>query len=874
MSTMARNSLLDTYSTEIDYEYLKQIDGDYEALYKYIEDNFIQEKYKPRKTTVEKQCKVMMQVCQQLGLKPSFDQFIFIMTDYRFVNNQAVAGAGKTTFCQLRAIKEKLINKRAGNEILSIAYNKEAEQDMLNRHRMLVNKLNTKYKGKLNMDTYIETYTFHSFAYNWIEEYKDAFPKIMKLRMKDWLILEQEAMGIMKNAVELWLDDNPQFADKIQGKVFLALVKDLMSLQQWQSETLDFELADAATNPFFKETLEKVKSVDSIKQIFNYYRKYKERRMVMDFGDVLNKFYELLKEPTVLNRIRRLYKYIIFDEFQDCSNSMLRTLHLMVNGDEKLGIPKAEDIKLTIIGDVDQCLYAFRGVSVDNSLKFKEMFGAEDTKIVSMSTNRRCLAPVVDLSAEIIEKNEKRISKPITPIRPTSLLEVDTGKPFEKCKYKAVEFRPYKLESDYTTQIIEDLRQMTSTELGQTAILYRNRSSSIMMAIELFKAGIPFVVNKGIAPFQDMYSASILQVLEMCANPTNYKFAERTLPKVLPKSRGVTSQWIRNVCIKEKDIYDKDKDADSKKFWDYEFGEAMTHRSFAQKLYDLEDLHMAIRRGDHMNRLVHIVCGLLDTNALKFSENMPAEHLWPVIVENFLVDKPYREFIRELYDKLEIYQEKSQDFNAVKLTTFHSTKGLEYNTVYLIDLEDSVFPGREVAECEGNAELEANATESSRRLFYVAVTRAKNKMIGYVSADNPCRFMIDISHKYMTPELATVIASINSSGPVEQKEEKVEIVKENLGLDSKTINNESYLATLDVVQLNYNGRTLEGYYDGFIHIGDYVKIQVEEEERKRKERKAQELLQQFGMPAAESQTSYFAGNNTSATDDDEDLFDM
>lgn len=871
MSKEVENGLLDTYSTEIDYEYLKQIEGDYDALYKYIADNFIQERYRPKKTSVEKQCKVMMQVCNQLGLKPSFDQFIFIMTDYRFVNNQAVAGAGKTTFCQLRAIKEKLINKRAGNEILSIAYNKEAEQDMLNRHRVLVTKLNNKYKGKLNMDPYIETYTFHSFAYNWIEEYRDAYPNIIKLRLKNWLILEQEALKIMQSATEMWLDDNPVLASKIQGKAFFALVKDLAALKQWQEETLDFELSDAATNPIFKETLEKVKTVDAIKQIFNYYTKLKEKRMVIDFGDVLNKFYELLKQPEVLNRIRRLYKYIIFDEFQDCSNSMLRTLHLMVNGDEKLGIPKADDIKLTIIGDVDQCLYAFRGVSVDNSLKFKEMFGADDTKIVSMSTNRRCLAPIVDLSAEIIERNVKRIKKPITPIRQNSILEVDEGKPFQKCRYKAVEFKPYKLESEYTEQIINDLRQMKSTELGDTAILYRNRSSSIMIAIELFKAGIPFVVNKGIAPYQDMYSASILQVLEMCANPTNYMFAERTLPKVLPKFKGVTSQFIRTVCQKEKERYDKDKDADSKRFWEYDFGMAQTNNNFSRKLNELQELNAAIRSGEPMYRLVNVVCSLLDTNALKFSENMPAEHLWPTIVENFMVDKPYREFIRELYDKLEIYKEKSQDFNAVKLTTFHSTKGLEYGTVYLIDLEDSIFPGREIEECEGNTELELNATESSRRLFYVAITRAKNKMVGYVSSDNPCRFMVDVSNEYLTPELITAINSVKSENIVESNEEKVEVIKENLGIDSSKVNNSAYLETLDVVQIEYNGRILEGYYDGFIHVGDYVKIQVEEEERKRKEQKAQELLQQFGVTsAAESSTSYFANGS----DDGEDLFDV
>ena len=155
-----------SHKTEIDYDYLKQIEGNDDALYEYIGKEFVYEGYKSNKGhSFKNKCKGMRQICKILGLEPSQDQFIFVMAEYPYINNQAVAGAGKTTFSQLRAIKEKFLNKVQGAEILSIAYNRRAAEDMKIRHEQLINKLNEKYKGTaFHLDSYIETYTYHSFS--------------------------------------------------------------------------------------------------------------------------------------------------------------------------------------------------------------------------------------------------------------------------------------------------------------------------------------------------------------------------------------------------------------------------------------------------------------------------------------------------------------------------------------------------------------------------------------------------------------------------------------------------------------------------------------------------------------------------------------
>lgn len=834
---------LSSHKTEIDYDYLDEIGDDDDALYEYIEREFVQEEYRKKKGhPFKNKCKGMRQICRILGLEPSKDQFIFVMAEYKYINNQAVAGAGKTTFSQLRAIKEKFLNGLDGSEILSIAYNKRAAEDMRFRHEQLINKLNEKYKGTgFKLDTYIETYTYHAFANFLVDEYKVEYSSKLgvMLKEKDYLITDSTVRNYMDKAVQRYFKMNCRdgIIEERFRKASNQYISDLVSMYAWRTETLNYDYEGAIKANGYQNLIqvfgEQING--ALNTIFEHYQKIKSEACVCDYSDLLDFSYLLLTEKPVMDRIRKLFKYIIFDEFQDTSNNMFRSIVLICKGDKSLGIPES-DIRLTVIGDSDQMLYSFRGVDLNTSLNFKEVFGENQSKILSMAVNRRCLQPIVELSASIIKNNKKRIVKPILANRPISLEPEDINKKYEDCKYKAIEPKTYKTESEYIDGIVDDLKEMNSVELGETAIIYRNRVSSVMMARRLFEEKIPFKVSRGIAPYEDALSKAILGTLALLNNPTNSVLASNNLPRLLPKSKGITNLLIRDACKRERLRFSNDKDAELLNFWDYRFNVDNGNSNFYNRLAYLRELSMRVRKGEHLNTLMPDIISVIDMRALKFSDSMPPEYVIDKIIEDFTVDESYRPFYSELIRKLDEFKDRSESFRAVELTTFHSTKGLEFNNVYIIDLSDDQFPGRELDECGGDKDREDEAIESCRRLFYVAVTRARNKLVLCINANNPSRFIYEFPEKFIPEDVYKVL----NSSEVKVIEENIKLVEESDNIAN--VPDELYLKNLNVISIDCGTYKISGYFDGFIHVGDYEYNKIQEEGYSKKMSKAKDIL--------------------------------
>lgn len=830
-----------SHKTEIDYDYLSTIEGDSDALYEYIEREFVQDIYKKKKGhPFKNKCKGMQQICKILGLEPSPDQFIFVMAEYKYINNQAVAGAGKTTFSQLRAIKEKFINGLQGSEILSIAYNRRAAEDMKIRHATLIGKLNEKYKGTgFNLDPYIETYTYHAFANFLVDEYKSEYASKMGVMLKDrdYLIMDSEVRNLMNQAVTRFFKMNcteSSMEEKFR-KASNQYISDLVSMYAWRTETLNYDYDGADKANGYKNIIEVFGNNDNMDLIFQHYKNLKSERCVCDYSDLLDFSYILLCQKPVMDRIRKLFKYIIFDEFQDTSNNMFRSIALICKGDKSLGIPES-DIKLTVIGDSDQMLYSFRGVDLSTSLNFKEVFGEDQSKILSMAINRRCLQPIVELSSSIIQNNKMRIIKPVLSNRPVSLEPDDLGKPFEECRSKAINSMTYKNESEYIDKIVSDLRNMSSLELGETAIIYRNRISSVMIARRLFIENIPFKVSRGISPYQDALSRAILDSLALLSNPTNSVVASNSLPRLLPKSKGITNLYIRDVCKRERLRFSADKDALLLNFWDYRFNIPENNVNFWNRLQKLRELSLRVKKGEYMTTLIPDLLEMIDMRSLQFSDSMPPEYVVPDIISDFKVDESYRDFFSDLTRKLEDFKERSNSFHAVELTTFHSTKGLEFNNVYIIDLEDGQFPGRELDECDGDSARIAEAIESCRRLLYVAVTRARNNLVLFISANNPCRFISEFPDKFVPDEVKKILDDVS----VKETVEKIDIIDKVEQFNN--VPDELYLKNLNVISINCGDYEVKGYFDGFIHAGDYDYDMNKSNEYDKKVSKAEELL--------------------------------
>lgn len=870
------------YETEIDYDYLKTIEGDDNALFDYIAANFMHpdclnesivrrkkiDRHKIEETIVpgsavsgKQRCVIMSRICSLLGLKPTPDQMIFIMAEYPALLCEAGAGAGKTTMSQSRAIKCKLINGYTGMQILALTYSRAAMLDMKDRHTALVNKLNMKYGDVFQMDPYLECYTFHSFALSWITEYPSRFG--LKSSNPEEFLLQEDGMRIkMGHALDMWLEDNESVSSKINAKVRGILISNLCTVYNLATETLDPEFEKMYKNESLTKILSYIPTKDAIHKILEYYAAKKQRAHQLDYSDILNKFYELLCDKEVLDRIRSLYKYMIVDEYQDITPNMLRSIAIIINGDPNQGLP-VSDIKLTAIGDSDQSIYEFRGTDIKNYLRFKEQYGTERSKIVSMSENRRCLAPIIEAAGGVITANKNRFYKPLVAMRGVSLLEEDAGKDSATAKYRAVEVRGYNSEMEYVQTIVDELRDISKTR-ESVAIIYRNRASSALIAMELFKAGIPFDVGSGIKPYEDELSKTIWDIFEMLSSPMNFRVIESALPKVLSKHRAVTKSVIERICKSELDIYNSNKDNMMKPFWEYDFSSIRDNGKLRETLNDLKVLSQEVKARAPMDQVLSRIVGYLDFFRLRLNSSMPPESCEGMILNNFKVSKSYYDFKQEHSARMEKFKDSTALWNNVLLTTFHSTKGLEFDRVYIIDMSDDVFPGRELLNVT-NEEFLENTLEGCRRLLYVAMTRAKNKLVMYVNKNNPSRFVETIDRKFFMDDLDFDSKTVSA---IEHTTYTISQVVDPLTMEISA-GGDGYFESLPVISVKFGEEEYCGATDlGFIHVGDYVALEAAKHARLDVESKFDMLLNEF---EAESEVENDISNGLFGDSEDQDI---
>lgn len=873
--------VLKDLETDIDYQYLETIKDSFVELMKYTYKNFIKNKAKYGKTVQESWknftlvASSLKKACQICGLQPSQDQYIFSLCDYPAIHCQAVPGAGKTTFMQIRAVRlkiedyllrDKTIND--GTSILNVVYNTEACEDMAERHKEFIYTLNRYYVEEIKQvnkqrraenrklpasaqkkmleyieyNSFIQTMTFHKFALYICDSYGGEHPELkipkknLNSNYQDIRILSNDqCRQLMEKCLERAIRDDAEVLGKITESQKEKLVTLLIGLNGIRIEMLDFELerCDRITN--YVEC-KKAIGHDNTLTALNYYQKIKTNKGKMDFSDFLLYCWQLLQCPDVVADVRGRFKTLLFDEYQDSSDLMTDCLILLSIGRESLGIPLSEDMQVIVVADCDQSLYRFRGINTTNCLTFNDRFGKDNAITVSMQYVRRCLSPIVDAAASMIKNNKLRVLKPIVSARDVSLLEGDIGKPFEECKYKAIEGRVGVSDYKQALDILKDLKNMTPQERGKTAILYRNKASSILLMQVLYNERIPAKITKGLEPFKDTLSRLILDMLSLMCKPTNQELILKVFPKILPRERGVKLSTYETVCYQEMRILDKDRDAMPKAYWQIPFSNISCSEnlemSIVSTIKGFKEVAAKLNSGFTMKELIKDIFNLIDLSILPKSF-APPDAAIALIQEAFNKDVPYKEFIKPFLDDLSSYQEKCEGTYAVHMTTYHSSKGKEWDTVYLIDLSDNDLPGKELKECNGNPKLELEAHESARRLLFVAMTRAKNKEVLYIPCENPSRYLKEIDKRFFSEEVNLLLddALFDNSTQIESE---VEVIKESQVNNVDTIADSGYLNALPLGRLVYDNQEIVGYYDGFLHL-DYYYYKEVEEQRKREE---------------------------------------
>lgn len=432
--------------------------------------------------------------------------------------------------------------------------------------------------------------------------------------------------------------------------------------------------------------------VEKAGRIARRYEQFKAREhghLYLDFDDMLVLAEKALRtDEELADHFRRKYDYLLTDESQDTS----LVQHLLV---EHL---VAHHGNLCVVADDDQSIYTWRGADPDYLLAFRKVY--PDAQVLKMERNYRSSKEIVETAAKFIKRNKKRYPKEMytenDKVMPIIMKQLDDPK-------RQLEYITYEL--------------LAEKDLKEVAILFRNNASSTMYVSELHRRGIPFYMKDADDKFFSHWIVEdILNFMRLSFNPTRKDiFAKIVMKMNLFISRKMVTQFENaktegNVF----DVFIQNVDLKSRQ---------------VQKLQDFKKGYEAIpdMRPLRVIQLVRQDFGYeaaLKSRAEKFGYRF--DNMLNILDTLEAIATPHRTMV-EFANQLKELEQAVQNAkfnppeNAVTLSTFHSAKGLEFRRVFMIDLQKGTIPSE---EDEGNE----GAMEEARRLFYVGMTRAKDRL--------------------------------------------------------------------------------------------------------------------------------------------------
>lgn len=710
------------YKTDLDYDFLASAEID--EIVTYAKDNFAAKRMlESSNFSFKKRYKVLNALCKMLGITPSNEQWVFLLADCDRLLCEACAGAGKTTMAQLKLVDAKLSHNIPGQNILALAYNRHAVADMTNRHAEIMAKLSNMNIPELKRDRQIMCYTFHKFCKQWVWDYLSTFG--YDPNKKNLILLhDSEIRDLMRQACLAYTKTHPD------EKLFLSdgIYEALISLYMFSRETLTEDDPQAWKLSSAMNDLKEV-PISTIQAIFKFYSRGKKLKKRMDFTDIIGYMWELCQDPAVMRRLRANYSIMLVDEYQDITPDMLRIIRIIMEGDSTLGIDPYYEGQLICIGDGDQSIYGFRGTDPDNCIRFKDAYADPNmmVRITSMSENRRCPSNIIDVARAVITSNDKRIDKPILSIK-------DGGD---------VRVHQYSSLGSEMNMLIDELKAIPLNELDDCCICYRNRDSSNMLLIRLLEAGIPVNTSGSCnVLLSDMLSTSVMGVLNMLSYPDNLAHIESSLFKVLPKSNKFKKSTISAMVAEEEKR--RQSGAESRRFWEFQFApEYLAINGFKEAMTTLSKAYSLHRRNANMSEYVPQLIKLVRLYYLNWmmtkSSKLPDDYI-NYLAGFFSQHISYDAWLQQVKNLRDTLADNKQ--KGVLITTFHGLKGLEFKRLFVIDLNDLIFPGSDMNISDKLTQAQKDAVENeARRLFYVTITRSKSEIHLYFDEECPTRYI-------------------------------------------------------------------------------------------------------------------------------------
>jgi len=434
-----------------------------------------------------------------------------------------------------------------------------------------------------------------------------------------------------------------------------------------------------------------------VAQAWEVYEKNLREEEALDFDDLLSRTLRLLRDNSrVRSLLQNRWRYITIDEYQDTNASQYEIARLLA-GEQK---------NICVVGDLDQAIYTWRQARLENLLEFEKVFPG--TKVVTLEQNYRSTRTILSAAGSVIEKNRRRKPKNLYTDRGTGdpIIIYEAGNEVDEAWFVATIAR----------QLIED-----GTAPKEIAVLYRENFQSRALEEAMLHAGLPYRVL-GTRFFQRKEVKDVLSYLRAAVNPKSRGDIARiigvpprgigkvTLDKMLLGQDGALGAAARGKVAMFREIIVKIK----KGIDVLPASEAVAHAievSGMEALYKKSDDPSSALGSSGQERLENM--GELVNFAAKFDNDAP-----PSGIEKLLEEAALQSDQDQLEDSL----------NAVSLMTVHASKGLEFDVVFITGLEQGLFPTIRVNDPPLSGESGGRDPEEERRLFYVALTRARERL--------------------------------------------------------------------------------------------------------------------------------------------------
>ena len=537
---------------------------------------------------------------------------------------------------------------------------------------------------------------------------------------------ESDSRSLIKAIVkEMGLDDKKYKPAAVHAKISMAK-NNLMSAAAYESDAAIFEQNKRAQMP-------------EVGKIFVAYVQRCKQANVMDFDDLLTLTYQLFREhEDIRHKYAARFDYVLVDEYQDTNHVQMSIVMQLCQ----------EKQRVCAVGDDSQSIYSFRGANIDNILNYQRQF--QGTRLFKLEQNYRSTQTIVEAANSLIKHNRNQIPKDVFS---------------ENAKGEKIQYKPAysdKEEAAIVAKDVKRIRREDGCQYSDFAILYRTNAQSRSFEEEFRKQGIPYRIYGGLSFYQRKEIKDIIAYFRLVANPDDEEAIKRIINY---PARGIGATTVLKIadCAHQNQV----------SFWEVigapeRYGLAVnkgtmnkleTFRllisSFIERAQttDVYELGDAIIKESGISQ--DIMSGK-DADDLARQENLE-EFLsgMSAFVEERREEGRFDElFLQDYLQDVALLTDADSDGDKdeprVSLMTVHAAKGLEFPTVFVVGLEENIFPSPLSA-------ASLRELEEERRLLYVAITRAEKHCIltnaknrwryGKMEFDNPSRFIDEIDGK-------------------------------------------------------------------------------------------------------------------------------